>query len=180
MYSGKIVIAPRASGKTTKILSMFDPKKNDVLIVPNKNNLKRLVDFYSFNNIISNYQGIDRFKSLNINTLYIDEYLFLPDDFKLSIRQFIDTSKINKIIVMTTSDKLYDKDVIDFIRVMNGNNLQHLFKDFLSNGFIQKYKDYFYNLLTDPNLSIESYYDSMKSSIGKEAFEREYLGIWHK
>jgi len=179
MYSGKIVIASRVSGKTTKILSSFDSEK-DLLIVYNKNYIKELVDVKSFIKVIGSSDDFNKVMGFSIDTLYIDEYLFFPNNFKLSIRKFIDTAKINKVIVMTTPDKFYDKKVIDFIRVMNGNNLQHLFKDYLSYDFIQKYKDYFYNLLTDPNLSIESYYDSMKSSIGKEAFEREYLGIWHK
>jgi len=95
------------------------------------------------------------------------------------IRELIDTLKINNVIVMTTSDKFYNKKIVDFIRHTRSNNFTYVF-DYLSDSFLEKYNDYFYNLLTDPNLSIESYYDSIKSNISKENFEKEYLGIWYK
>jgi len=69
----KIVIAPRGSGKTTKILSSFDPV-NDLLITLNKRYIKKIVG--NSDRIVGNLDDLDKIRGIFINTLYIDEYLF--------------------------------------------------------------------------------------------------------
>lgn len=156
-------IQPRQTGKTTKAVKEFleSPDEN-LLLVHNKHRANDLEKKYNINhkNIIG-YVGEHIFHGRQINKLLIDEYLFFKDFQKL-YRIITENSFYNEIKVYSTSNKKYDKrllniikkykDIFDYVTLFE--ICSFVFKEFNCDITIEIFNEHYNNFLSDSDCVI--------------------------
>lgn len=169
----QLIIQPRRTGKSTWLLKQYNEFKfnfdNCYIVTPNP------CDCLMRNNYI---QSIDYLKSKwpFDSIFFIDEYFFLPDrsEFTEAIMR-----NNHSFIAISTSDKLYDKELINKIKLWRRNRNKPRFKGiFKDEGkmFFDFSKEYLYNFLSYPDVNVKE----CGMELGGTKYETEILGKLYK
>lgn len=147
-----IYIQPRQTGKTTRaIFEYLKNPKSTIIVTHNQNMVQHIQSIvYGFNNhlmvykhnIITEDQFIKSrgaFKSYD--TFIFDEYMFLKH--KKEVYELVYQLMPNNIVAYSTSNKKYNKKIIDFIKVSKENNTPI--------ELTKEVTELYYNFITDPD-----------------------------
>ena len=122
----KIYTLPKGGGKTTKSVNEFlKDEKDQLLIVQTEEERKNIIENFTIsnpNNIIY-YNKISQtfFESKlnNINTIIIDDYLNFSAPLKYDIYHSIVELSDANIIIFTTPNITYDKNILEYVKTLN-------------------------------------------------------------
>lgn len=171
-------IQPRQTGKTSELINKVkNDKRSALLIVPNTYTRRHILhkECSIYNHVISVSDLIkENLKGLKgYDTVCVDEYLFLRKD----VIAFLNTKlplHFSKIIIKTTSNKLYDKRMFEFVRayrkLSNPPKLSFPCMNFEQDQFFELY----YNLLTHPKTNLWKF--DYLQTISEEKYKTEILG----
>lgn len=186
----EINIYPRRAGKTTIVKEKFlENVENSILIVPNNSMKKRyLLEFNKFYNyeyftskifVASYISQIPNFKGSRF-----ERKTFLVDEFFMFGEELYGFYKFNPAITncnwicFGTSNMLYDESLI---KLTNLIKMEPRIKKFISeDAFKEIEKNYYCNLITEPDFTVYSHYNEMRQVLTDEQFKIEYLGRWLK
>lgn len=163
------LMQPRQSGKTTKAIYEFIKDPNNSLFVTTKIELAKE---------IHNKVGGDSNKFISCNefrnkvlgnktpkNIILDEYMFFKN--KDEIYQIINSIQPQNVYVFSTSDKIYNKKIFDFVKEnKRTTSHQDLLKKYckeltyggvLTDDFKKQIYDLYYNFLTDEDTVLIDY-----------------------
>jgi hypothetical protein len=189
----EINIMPRRSGKTTQLIKRFmdelDKGNGCKYICVNGDMAKYVVreinekyDLWLKKDLVlSAVSDIssDKFRGLKDVSLYVDDYLLMSKSIKSYLRDFVNKQQIN-FISNTTSDILYEKELIELAKTIKNNPSCHFDDHIDSNTMIRIYEKYFHTLLTDPDCKIISDFEDVNRRMPPEVFKTEYMGLFLK
>jgi hypothetical protein len=184
----EINIMPRRSGKTTQLIKRFMDdldKGNDCrYICLNRDMAKYVVGKINAKlrkDLVLSVADIssDKFRGLKDVSLYVDDYLLMSKSIKSYLRDFVNKQQIN-FISNTTSDILYEKELIELAKTIKNNPSCHFDDHIDSNTMIRIYEKYFHTLLTDPDCKIISDFEDVNRRMPPEVFKTEYMGLFLK
>ncbi len=148
------LIQPRQSGKTTKAMYEFvkDPD-NTIFVTHSYDMVKRIHDRVGGN--IKNFTSSNQFKNKIIGrrpkNIILDEYMFFKN--RDEIYKEIQVIQPENVYIFSTSDKLYDKKLFDFVkenkRRTSYQDLLKKYGDKLTDYIEKQIYDLYYNFLTD-------------------------------
>lgn len=148
------LIQPRQSGKTTKAMYEFvkDPD-NTIFVTHSYDMVKHIHDRVGGN--IKNFTSSNQFKNKIIGrrpkNIILDEYMFFKN--RDEIYKEIQVIQPENVYIFSTSDKLYDKKLFDFVkenkRRTSYQDLLKKYGDKLTDYIEKQIYDLYYNFLTD-------------------------------
>lgn len=177
-----LYIRPRCSGKTTDLVKAFQLRNSNTnaIIVCHctrrANDLKYMYPYYR-KDIISIQQISSYLHSHNVDTIFIDEYFIMDNDYKL-IFQLADSYNIEAI---GTPIKQFSESNVRSVRIwwslLKSKNFDHsILKDI--HDMIEIYgSDLMFNLLVHPNCEvILPWQHNHKQFLSKQQYEMEIEG----
>ncbi len=148
------LMQPRQSGKTTKAMYEFvkDPD-NTIFVTHSYDMVKHIHDRVGGN--IKNFTSSNQFKNKFIGrrpkNIILDEYMFFRN--RDEIYKEIQVINPENVYIYSTSDKLYDKKLFDFVkenkRTTSYQDLLKKYGDKLTDYIEKQIYDLYYNFLTD-------------------------------
>lgn len=106
--------------------------------------------------------------------ILIDEYLLFSPENKKALWKILKGHK-KDIKSYTTSDMLYNKDLLAIVRAFKEGAISSLsFLNEETQEIVDKH--YLYNFITDPDCHVYSIYELKKLLVDKETLEIQYLG----
>jgi len=148
------LIQPRQSGKTTKAMYEFvkDPD-NTIFVTHSYDMVKHIHDRVGGN--IKNFTSSHQFKNKIIGrrpiNIILDEYMFFKN--RDEVYKEIQVIQPENVYIFSTSDKLYDKKLFDFVkenkRTTSYKDLLIKYGDKLTDYIEKQIYDLYYNFLTD-------------------------------
>ena len=153
------LMQPRQSGKTTKAMYEFvkDPD-NTIFVTHSYDKVKHIHDRVGGN--IKNFTSSNQFKNKIIGrrpkNIILDEYMFFKN--RDEIYKEIQVIKPENVYIFSTSDKLYDKKLFDFVkenkRTTSYQDLLKKYEDKLTDYIEKQIYDLYYNFLTDDDTTL--------------------------
>jgi hypothetical protein len=148
------LMQPRQSGKTTKAMYEFakDPE-NTIFVTHNFDMVKHIHNRIGGN--IKNFTSANQFHNKIIGrrpkNIILDEYMFFKN--RDEIYKEIQVIQPENVYIFSTSDKLYDKQILDFVkenkRTTSYQDLLIKYGDKLTEYVEKQIYDLYYNFLTD-------------------------------
>ncbi|MFA5297857.1 MAG: hypothetical protein WC389_06570 [Lutibacter sp.] len=148
------LMQPRRSGKTTKAMYEFvkDPD-NTIFVTHNYDMVKYIHNRVGGN--LKNFTSSNQFKNKIIvrrpKNIILDEYMFFKN--RDEIYKEIQVIQPENVYIFSTSDKLYDKKIFDFVkenkRTTSYQDLLQKYGDKLTDYIEKQIYDLYYNFLTD-------------------------------
>lgn len=148
------LMQPRQSGKTTKAMYEFvkDPD-NTIFVTHNYDMVKHIHDRVGGNikNFTSSSQFSNKIIGIRPKNIILDEYMFFKN--RDEIYKEIQVIQPENLYIFSTSDKLYDKKLFDFVkenkRTISYHGLLEKYRDKLTQYIEKQIYDLYYNFLTD-------------------------------
>jgi hypothetical protein len=148
------LMQPRQSGKTTKAMYEFvkDPD-NTIFVTHNYDMVKYIHNRVGGN--LKNFTSSNQFKNKIIGrrpkNIILDEYMCFKN--RDEIYKEIQVIQPDNVYIFSTSDKLYDKKIFDFVkenkRTTSYQELLQKYGDKLTEYIEKQIYDLYYNFLTD-------------------------------
>jgi len=175
---GHIYIQPRRSGKTTSLLEMMGD--GDILITVVKNfpmpMRKGYINIVTPREFTHMTDGLINSRLNKPYNLLIDEWFHYSDNVKKDIHNIINTHLFGDIIIKSTSDKLYNRTVIDMLRMLKSIKDPSLSFTDIEDEYIKNFKDEYNSILSDPRFTIHEWCDFYKKELSKLNYNIEILG----
>lgn len=179
-----ILIKPRMSGKSTSCINYTELFKNSIIISINKINNTKSVSVESFIKYEYNYAHID--------TIIIDDYLFISYENRLKLHSAIERNKNIKrlIIVSSLNGPICNKNNYLIIRSLKQYMTTNIFNKFindidiynrnLANNFLNIYNNYLSDndadvIFDNKNLNKNINLEKIKKIISEKEFNNQYL-----
>lgn len=186
MNNSELHVAPRQSGKTTKLYKQFSGDPNGILVVSNSNTREMLIkqpNNKTRSGIITQSElvtGMDLQNRMSQFTLYLDEYFYFTADVKKYLFNTFMIGGIKRIVAMSTPKVQYNRKDVNDIRQWWAFQKARKHVDILlsEKEMMERYgEDLMFNLLVCPGVEILFYTKpSYKDLMSKEAYEMEILG----
>ena len=185
------LMQPRQSGKTTKAMYEFvkDPD-NTIFVTHSYDMAKHIHDRVGGNikNFISSNQFKNKIISKRPKNIILDEYMFFRN--RDEIYKEIQVINPENVYIFSTSDKLYDKKLFDFVkenkRTTSYQDLLKKYGDKLTDYIEKQIYDLYYNFLTcDDTILIDFDFSGnvkdrseLISILGKEQYGIEIINSY--
>lgn len=183
------LMQPRQSGKSTKAMYEFAKDPDNTLFVTFNTEAAQYAHkiIGGKSNSFTTPKNIhDKIYSLKPRNIILDEYMFFKDKHK--VYNAIKSSQVENLYIFSSSDKMYTKDLFDFVK---SNKPTKSYQDlvFENKGlFAQEIYDLYFNFLTDedtvildkeinPNAQDKS---DMLYILGPERYDIEIKNIYLK
>lgn len=167
----EINIWPRRSGKTAYIIDHSTDR--DCIVVKNKETVKFILSKVPTRCVMTPHDLLQlqstQSDSLMFDTVYVDEYLYFNNMEKCELNDALINIKTNDIKIYTTSNRLYNKDLVNLLRIMKSRmdiidftNAFNSLTEIIDEVLILSLNDLRYSLLINPNFDIKSkgYFDT--------------------
>lgn len=148
------LMQPRQSGKTTKAMYEFakDPD-NTIFVTHSYEMIKHIHNRVGgdIKNFTTSNQFIKKIIGRRPKNIILDEYMFFKN--RDEVYNQIQVIRPENVYIFSTSDKLYDKKLFDFVkenkRTTSYQNLLQKYGDKLTEYIEKQIYDLYYNFLTD-------------------------------
>jgi hypothetical protein len=168
-------IAPRCSGKTTRLVSKFIENLDESIFIVKNSEMKRHIadmlvcdgtDFhtryikevqkriFSADNCLLSPADVYKIKHV-----FVDEYLFFTPKqkkFLYDLKQYMNDRKDITWHIETTSDKIYEKKYLELTKAIKTKDFDKYYnlKDFLIPEVLAEVEEVWTNFLTDPSFNV--------------------------
>lgn len=151
----------RQTGKTSKAVYEYlkDPL-NTIFIVRNDVNKEHIINKLGDKNanVLTEDEFLTELKYISYNVI-LDEYMFFKR--KKDVYEKMNSYSPNNLFIFSTSDKVYKKDIFDFVSDLKKTLLFKEYSGIKTDEVIKEIEDLRYNFLTDPDtVLIDTYYGS--------------------
>lgn len=148
------LMQPRQSGKTTKAMYEFLKDPDNTFFVTHDDDMVEYIHNRVGGNL-KNFASSNQFKYKILGrrpkNIILDEYMFFEN--RDEIYKKIHVIKPENVYIFSTSDKLYDKKIFDFVkenkRTTSYQDLLQKYGDKLTDYIEKQIYDLYYNFLTD-------------------------------
>lgn len=148
------LMQPRQSGKTTKAMYEFVKDPDNTIFVTHNYEMVKYVHNRVGGNL-KNFTSSNQFKNKIIGrrpkNIILDEYMFFKN--RDEVYKEIQVIQPDNVYIFSTSDKLYDKKIFDFVkenkRTTSYQDLLQKYGDKLTEYIEKQIYDLYYNFLTD-------------------------------
>jgi hypothetical protein len=173
-------IEPRGSGKTTKLLQLFNNYYNSCFISYKMNDywIKRNFPRYNIEMVIDDMKGrllsqhftIDDIRGRRFENIFIDDYLFFDSENINKCNQFLPMIAKN-IIIRTTPSVLIDENIYNLVKFAREKGItRYLSKDSVISYLLN-------NLITHPKTNLIQNSEYVKDLLSNEDYKTQILGI---
>ena len=142
----------RQTGKTSKAVYEYlkDPL-NTVFVVTNEKNKEHIIDKLGDKNanVLTEEEFLTEHKYVSRNYI-LDEYMFFKH--KKDVYEKINSLDPSNLFIFSTSDKVYKKDIFDFVYDLKNTLLFKEYTGVKTEEVIKEIEDLRYNFLTDPDM----------------------------
>jgi len=183
MRKVKFIMAPRQSGKTTFAIQELHRNPLTTAMACHSSDMSKYLKKktgYTHNIFSQNEES--KFLNDRVQTLILDEYMWFKDKDILYNR--ITGSMVKEIIVLSTSDKQYSKDLFLWVRKnKTGKNFHELLESYegeMTKEIKKEIYDLYFNFFTDPDCKLTTFApignrEHLRRMMGEEKYSLEIL-----